>query len=295
MQLTPISTPEAGHPLLIVAPKPEAVQVTEADRADVLSFLLRRPLNCSYLLGLILDNGLSSSLNRGSFYVCRNNLREIQGVALIGHATIIECINDEAVSSFAEIAARNTLHMIMCEERFGNRFRADYSLMGQTVRLAHRELLFELRWPLHTAGNNYQLRLATAADIDRLEPVHAIMALNESGVDPRVVDENGFRERYLRRIHQGRTWILMEGKQLIFKADVVTETAHASYIEGIWVNPDYRRKGYGRNCMSQLARMLLWRSRSLCLFVNDENKEAQSFYRLCGYHPRAAYDAMFLQ
>jgi predicted GNAT family acetyltransferase len=216
-------------------------------------------------------------------------------VALIGHATIFECINSEAVQSFAEISSRNTPHLIMCEEGFGNKFRADYFAMGQTIRLTQRELLFELRWPLPTSNNNYQLRLATGSDIEVLEPVHAGMALNESGVDPRVVDSNGFRERYLRRIRQGRTWILMEGNQLIFKADVVTETAHASYIEGIWVNPDYRRKGYGRNCMSQLARMLLWRSRSLCLFVNDENKEAQSFYRLCGYHPRAAYDAMFLQ
>jgi predicted GNAT family acetyltransferase len=139
------------------------------------------------------------------------------------------------------------------------------------------------------------LRLATVDDLDLLAPVHAEMALEESGIDPRQQDADGFRKRYIRRIEQGRTWVLIEDGQLQFKAEVVAETPVTSYIEGVWVNPAARRQGYGRRCMSQLARMLLWRTKSICLFVNEENDDARKFYKQVGYHVRAVYDTIFLK
>ena len=120
------------------------------------------------------------------------------------------------------------------------------------------------------------------------------MALEESGVDPRVKDADGFAARCARRVKQGRTWVLMEDGDLIFKADVVTETPETTYLEGVWVNPRARRQGYGRSCMSQLARMLMWRTKSISLFVNDENDEALTFYKQSGYHLRSVYDTIFL-
>jgi uncharacterized protein len=139
------------------------------------------------------------------------------------------------------------------------------------------------------------LRLATINDLDLLIPVHAKMALEESGVDPRTQDADGFVSRYARRIAKGRTWVVTEGEKLIFKADVVSETPETAYIEGVWVNPEARGQGLGKSCMSQLARMLLWKTKSICLFVNDENEDARRFYRQSGYHLRSIYDAIFLK
>ena len=79
----------------------------------------------------------------------------------------------------------------------------------------------------------------------------------------------------------------------MFKADVVSETLEASYVEGVWIHPNARRQGYGRNCMGQLARMLF--CRSICLFVNAGNKPAQSFYKGCSYNLRASYGIIFLK
>jgi predicted GNAT family acetyltransferase len=126
-------------------------------------------------------------------------------------------------------------------------------------------------------------------------PVHAQMALEESGIDPRDHDAAGFSDRYARRIKQGRTWAVIENGKLLFKAEVVAETPETTYIEGVWVNMEARRQGYGRRCMSQLARMLLWRTKSICLFVNDENEDARRFYRSVGFHLRTVYDTIFLQ
>lgn len=266
-----------------------------SDQDDALRFLKARPLHTAYLAGLIHDNGVVNPLNRGAFYGYRDSFGELEGVALIGHATLMETFTDRSLQAFAETAQRcSTAHLIMCEETKLDKFWGYYATAGQEMRAACRQLLLELRWPVVVSTQPSKLRLATTSDLELLIPVHADMARGESGVDPRDKDAVGFVERYARRIEKGRTWVITENQKLIFKAEVVAETPDNTYIEGVWINPDLRRQGYGVSCMSQLARMLLWRTRSLCLFVNDENEEAQSFYKQSGYHIRTVYDTIFM-
>jgi ribosomal protein S18 acetylase RimI-like enzyme len=267
----------------------------DAEHDEVLGFLERRPIYTAYLAGMVRDNGLESELNRGTFYGYRNSLGTLEGVALIGHATLLETSSDDALCAFAKTAQRcKAVHLIMGEERSIESFWSFYADAGQEMRRACRELLFELRWP-SGISKVADLRPATLEDLPLLMPVHAEMALEESGVDPRLQDAAGFYERYARRIAQGRTWVLIENGVLQFKAEIVAETPEATYVEGVWVNPESRRQGYGRRCMSQLARMLLWRTKSICLFVNDENDQAQEFYKHAGYHLRTVYDTIFLK
>lgn len=282
---------------LFLGPAMTGVQPLDNSSLDeVLEFLKARPLNTAYLTGLIQDNGLVSPHNRGKFYSFRNSSGELEGVAVIGHAIVMETTSDAALKGFAEIAQDCAeAHLINCEETRLEKFWSFYRDSGKEMRRACRELLFELRWPNEAADPVCKLRQATTADLELLAPVHAEMAYEKSGVNPLATDPQGFTERYARRIKQGRTWILTENDKLIFKADVIAETADRTYLEGVWVNPEARRQGVGRSCMSQLARMLLWRTKSLCLFVNDENEDAQSFYRNAGYHIRTVYDTIFLK
>jgi len=269
--------------------------LTNAERAETLDFFAQRGINAAFFAGIVHDNGLESSFNRGTFYGYRNSVGQLEGVALVGHATLIDAVTDEALHSLADVAHRcHSAQMIMCEENRLEKFWQFYAEAGQEMRRASRQLLLELRWPAEVSGNISKLRLATAADLELLVPVHAELALEESGIDPRSEDAAGFAERYARRIQKGRTWILTEGPQLVFKAEVASTTPQTTYLEGIWVNPEYRRMGFGQSCMSQLTRMLMWRAKSVCLFVNDENDEAQRFYRQAGYHLRTVYDTIFL-
>ena len=64
--------------------------VTEAECAEVLAFLAERPTHTVVMAGFIRDHGLISPLNRGTFYACRNRAGRIEGVALVGHATLLE-------------------------------------------------------------------------------------------------------------------------------------------------------------------------------------------------------------
>jgi predicted GNAT family acetyltransferase len=296
MQVSPLTNPGTAPHLPLVETRGRVEPLENCEYAEVLAFLEKRPIYTACLAGLIRDNGLQNPLNRGTFYGYREPLGQLEGVCLIGHATLMETTSDRALQAFAKKAQQcKTVHLIMCEENRIDQFWSFYAVAGQEMRRACRELLLELRWPIEVSPQVSNLRLATVADLDLLIPVHAQMALDESGIDPRQQDPEGFLQRYMRRIQQGRTWVLTEDGKLQFKADVVAETPNTTYIEGVWVNPAVRGQGYGRRCMSQLARMLLWRTKSICLLVNDENEDARRFYEQVGYHLRTVYDTIFLK
>ena len=82
---------------------------------------------------------------------------------------------------------------------------------------------------------------------------------------------------------------------MIFKADVVSDTPDAIYLEGIYVNPNERGKGYGSRCMSQLVRSLLKRTKAIVLFVNEEHQAAQSFFQGIGFTRHGLYETIFLR
>lgn len=272
------------------------VTLAEEHKAEVLAFLSERPLHTVYLTGYILDNGIVSPLNRGSFYGYRNAEGKLEGVALIGHATLFEIRSDEALAAFASLAQGSSrTHMLMGEMEKVELFWNLYGEGGQAPRLICRELLFEQRFPVEVKKPVVGLRRATLRDLEMLLPVHARMAFEESGVNPLEKDANGFRLRCARRIEQGRVWVLIENGRLLFKADIISDTPDVVYLEGIYVDPQERGNGIGRRCLSQLTRNLLARTKTVSLLVNEINQEASTFYLKAGFKLRAHYDTIFLQ
>src|SRR5215211_492931 len=270
-------------------------RLANSDEAEVLKFLSQRPIHTITLMGLIHDNGIVSPFNRGAFYGCRDLQGQLEGVALVGHATLMETVSDRALAALAQVAREcpNT-HMIMGEKERIADFWSHYSEAGRRQRLACREWLFELSWPIEARERVQGLRPATAAELDLVIPIQAELAFAESGVNPTEVDPQGFREWCLRRIDQGRTWVVVENDALIFKADVVSKTPDVIYLEGIWLREDYRQKNISTRLMSELMRHLLEHTKSICLLVNETNELAHGFYRKCGFHFRATYETIFL-
>jgi ribosomal protein S18 acetylase RimI-like enzyme len=279
-------------------PALESVSVellANSDAAEVLKFLAQRPIHTITMIGLINDNGIVSPFNRGTFYGCRDLNGQLEGVALVGHATLMETVSDRALAALARIAREcpNT-HLIMGEKDRVADFWSHYTDAGRKQRLACREWLFELSWPIEAREGANGLRPATMAELELVMPVQAELAYAESGVNPLDVDPQGFRERCLRRIEQGRTWVVVENGLLVFKADVISKTPEVNYLEGIWLREDRRNKNLGTHFMSELMRQLLENTKSICLLVNESNEWAQGFYRKCGFHFRATYETIFL-
>jgi ribosomal protein S18 acetylase RimI-like enzyme len=275
-----------------------AVQVKRlmnSDAADVLEFLSQRPIHTVTMMSLIHDNGIVSPFNRGAFYGCRDLNGKLEGVALVGHATLLETVSDRALSALARVAREcpNT-HMIMAEKERLADFWSHYAEAGRRQRLACREWLFELSRPIEGREPVAELRLAKPEELDLVMPVQAELAFAESGVNPLDVDPLGFRERCLRRIEQQRTWVVVENDLLVFKADVVSKTPDVMYLEGIWLREDRRKQNIATRLMSELMRRLLENTKSICLLVNETNEWAHGFYRKCGFHFRATYETIFL-
>ena len=270
-------------------------RLTNNDETEVLKFLAQRPIHTVAMMSLIHDNGISSPFNRGAFYGCRDLTRQLEGVALVGHATLMETISDRALAALAQVAREcPSTHLIMGEKERVADFWSHYSETGRRQRLACREWLFELTWPVEARASVVGLRPATTSELELVMPIQAQLAFNESDIDPMLVDPQGFRERCLRRIEQGRTWVVVEDGELIFKADVISKTAEVIYIEGVWLRDDCRQQSLGTRFMSELMRRLLKDTKSICLLVNETNKQAHGFYRKCGFHFRATYETIFL-
>jgi hypothetical protein len=264
-------------------------------RDEVLNFLNQRPTHTFMMCGFIRDNGLESPLNRGTFYACRDLRGTLTGVSLIGEITMIEAHTEAALETLArQTQSVTNIQMIIGEQTQIGHFWNYYAAANQEMRLFCRELLFELRYPVEVHRPVPELHPATLSELEPLMTVHAEMALDESGVNPLEVDPEGFRQRCVRRIEQGRTWAYFDEGRLIFKADVISETPQITYLEGVYVSPQERGQGYGVRCLSQLSRHLLPRSQSICVLVNERNQAAQALYRKARYQPDGIYDTVFL-
>ncbi len=269
--------------------------LTEADKAEVLSFLKMRPVHTVVMTSFINDNGLESANNRGKFYGCRNLTGRLEGVALIGHTTLVEARSERAVAEFARVAGKSEtpIHFMMSDgstiENFWKYFVDD----SRQPRRVCTEKLFEIS---HSARPHQttNLRIAEESELLPIAEAHAEVAFQESGVNPLERDREGFLRRTLARIEKGRTWVVFENGELLFKADIVAENSEVMYLEGIYVNPKLRGKGLGANCLSHLCSILLDKVKHICLLSNVEFKNAHRAYLKAGFTMQNTFQTIFV-
>jgi predicted GNAT family acetyltransferase len=270
--------------------------LTNADKAEAVYFLSKRPRQTFLMSGYINDNGIENSLNRGRFYGSRNVRGQLEGVALIGHVTLFETRTESALEAFAGLTQScSTSHTLVGEPDQIRQFLRYYDSERSTPRMVRRELMFERKLKQQLEETVSGLRPATSSELELVVQVHAEMALQENGTNPLQADPNGFRLRCARRIHQDRVWAIVEDNQLVFKADVISDLPEITYLEGMYVSPEKRGKGFGAACMRQLTNILLHRSKSVCVLIKEQNYAAQGCYKKAGYAMREYYDTLFLQ
>ena len=267
-------------------PDLKRVQIlTEANKEEVLSFLKVRPVQTVAMTSFIQDNGLESVDNRGKFYGYRNTKGTLEGIALIGHTTLIESRSAESLHAFALVAreSETPIHIMMTDGKTIETFWKYFAGDNRKPRLTVTELLFELNFPFPVQKCKWEVRLAKTDELEQIAEAHAEVAFIESGIDPMQKDRAGFLKRCGKRIEKGRTFVVFENGKLVFKADIAAETSDVAYLEGIYVASEFRGNNVGSKCLSKLSLHLLNRVEHICLLSNVELKNAHRSFAKAGY------------
>jgi len=257
----------------------------EANEQEVLAFLKIRPVHTVIMTSFIQDNGMENADNRGTFYGYRNVQGMLEGIALIGHTTLVEARSEDSLRAFALIARQSEtpIHFMMSDGKTIETFWQEFTGDGRQPRLVCSELLFELNFPFMVQECKWDVRLANADELEQIAVAHDEVAFIESGSSPLAKDREGFLKRCLKRIEQNRTFVVFDNGKLVFKADIVAETSDVAYLEGIYVAPEYRGNGVGSSCLSKLGLQLLDRVENICLLSNIEFKGAHRSFAKAGF------------
>ncbi len=110
------------------------------------------------------------------------------------------------------------------------------------------------------------------------------MFIGEVGVDPRLGDGGrGYRRRVASLIAAGRAWARFEHGEVIFKAEVGSQSPGVGQIQGVWVHPEWRGRGLGTRGTATVAAVTVGSGRIASLYVNSFNTVARAAYARIGF------------
>jgi hypothetical protein len=110
------------------------------------------------------------------------------------------------------------------------------------------------------------------------------MFIGEVGIDPRTGDGGrGYRRRVAGLIAAGRAWARFERGEVIFKAEIGSQSPAVGQIQGVWVHPEYRGRGLGTAGTAAMAVAVVDSGRIASLYVNSFNAVARAAYARVGF------------
>lgn len=121
------------------------------------------------------------------------------------------------------------------------------------------------------------------------------MFIGEVGVDPRLGDGGrGYRRRIAGLIGAGRAWARFERGEVVFKAEIGSQSPAVGQIQGVWVRPDWRGRGVGTAGTAALAAAVVAAGRIASLYVNDYNTVARATYARIGFEQVGTFATVLL-
>ena len=121
------------------------------------------------------------------------------------------------------------------------------------------------------------------------------MFIGEVGIDPRLGDGGrGYRRRVAGLIAAGRAWARFEHGEVIFKAEVGSESPAVGQIQGVWVHPERRGTGLGTAGTAALAAAVVSGGRIASLYVNGFNTVARAAYAKVGFVEAGTFATVLL-
>ena len=130
-----------------------------------------------------------------------------------------------------------------------------------------------------------RVRQSEPTDLPLLFPACVAMFEEEIGISPTLNDGGiSYRSRLAELIVQQRSFVRFEQGELIFKAEIGVLTPQVAQIQGVWTRPDLRGMGIGTSGIAAVIDLILLRTPTVSLYVNDFNTPALKAYQKVGFH-----------
>ena len=159
--------------------------------------------------------------------------------------------------------------------------RVNYGLDAPTV-VRMNQPIYAIRGRLDFPDLK-EVRYSTVRDLDVLVPACGAMHSEEVGIDPLERDASGYRERIRELVDKKRSLIRTHGGKIVAKCEYSAVTPEAVQLMGVWTDPQYRRRGFGRALLREVCGHLARKGKSVTLFVNDFNRPAIALYESLGF------------
>lgn len=139
------------------------------------------------------------------------------------------------------------------------------------------------------------VRQVRVSEIDAYLVAAIDMFIGEVGVDPRLGDGGrSYRRRVANLISAGRAWARFEHGQVVFKAEVGSQSPAVGQIQGVWVHPERRGRGLGTAGTATLSAVIVGTGRIASLYVNDFNTVARATYARVGFREVGTFATVLL-
>ncbi|MEJ7650898.1 MAG: GNAT family N-acetyltransferase [Nakamurella sp.] len=139
-----------------------------------------------------------------------------------------------------------------------------------------------------------RLRRMTAQLGDHYFPAAVAMFTEEVGIDPRAGDGGrSYRARVDDLIRRGLAFAVLDGAEVIFKAEIGALSSRVALIQGVWMAPVHRGRGLAAAAVAALVQHIQRDLHRLpSLYVNERNVTARRVYERVGFQQAGQFSSV---
>jgi len=260
--------------------------LTAADRDEALEVCAQDPSSNVFVAARLLEGALATQPGSLLGYADGSGLRSLCWAA----ANLVPVEADEpAVAAFAAKVRR---WRRQCSSLFGpaDAVLPMWQLLGSSWGPARsvrsRQPLMSLTVAPSVLGvqADPRVRRARLDEVDLVLPAAAAMFTDEIGYPPYWGSVTAYRHSIAALVSRGHTFVRLEDGEVVFKADVGSVALGVAQIQGVWLAPSWRGRGFAEPAMAAVVETVLSEiAPTATLYVNDFNAPARATYKRIGF------------